>query len=197
MDNSKSEKYIEQYLRKAVKDRGGWAIKLLPFNINGLPDKLCLLPGGKIFFAETKSTGKDASKLQSKIHIILRNLGFFVYVIDSTSQVDRILKGKPWTTLDFHFIVATVCKIMNVRQSAISIKNSGDRRIIRARQLIQYFARFRTEMTLKKIGEATGGFTYTTVIHNCTNIQNLCEFDKGVKTLVNEIENELINTFKV
>jgi chromosomal replication initiator protein len=117
-------------------------------------------------------------------------------VIDSTLQVDRILNGAPWTIMDMHFIILAVCKITKVRQSDIMAKNSGDGHVIRARQLVHYFARFRTNLTLMKIGEATGGFDYSTVIYSCSNIQKLYEFDKETRLFVDKIENELINTFK-
>lgn len=82
-----SEKVVERRLISEVEDRGGWAIKLLPFQFAGLPDRLCLMPGGKVFFVELKSTGKTASPIQRIVHERLRLLGFDIYVIDHTSQL--------------------------------------------------------------------------------------------------------------
>jgi len=51
--------------------------------VAGLPDRLVLLPGRVLFFAELKSTGKKPTLLQKKTHERLRLLGFDVYVIDT------------------------------------------------------------------------------------------------------------------
>lgn len=86
-----SEKLLETKLREGVKKLGGVAIKILSIHINGLPDRLCLLPGGRLFFAEIKTTKKKPEKLQALIHRKLRKLGFEVYVIDNSEQIKEIL----------------------------------------------------------------------------------------------------------
>lgn len=87
-----SEKLIEAKLREAIKKRGGIAIKLLSQFHRGLPDRLLLLPGGKAFFVETKSTGKKPELLQRKAHQALRALGFDVFVIDTTAKVTDLMQ---------------------------------------------------------------------------------------------------------
>jgi hypothetical protein len=87
-----SEKIIEKLLVDTVEEHKGWAIKMVCTFISGLPDRLVLLPGGIIFFAELKSTGKKASDIQLERHTRLRRLGFTVYVIDSTEQVKTVLE---------------------------------------------------------------------------------------------------------
>ena len=82
-----SEKTLERNLVAKVKDLKGWAIKLLPFQVAGLPDRLVLMPEGKVYFVEVKSTGKKATKLQLVIHKRLESLGFTVYVIDTTEKL--------------------------------------------------------------------------------------------------------------
>jgi hypothetical protein len=86
-----SEKVIEKRLNAEVKSLGGWSLKLLCQFVTGLPDRLVLLPGGVIFFAEIKSTGKKPTKIQELVHERLRRLGFTVYVIDSLEQLNQIL----------------------------------------------------------------------------------------------------------
>ena len=88
---TESEKDIEARLRKAVEERGGMAIKLLSQLHRGLPDRMVLMPGGHAWFVETKSTGKRPTKLQAAVHKILRELGFEVWVIDSTFGLDSLL----------------------------------------------------------------------------------------------------------
>ena len=87
------EKVIEQYFVAEVKKLGGIALKLNSTSMNGLPDRLILLPNGVLFFAELKSTGKKARPLQRFIHQKLQSLGFIVYVIDSMAQVKKMSKN--------------------------------------------------------------------------------------------------------
>lgn len=89
--HNESEKTLELRLRKEVEARGGMALKLLSQLHRGLPDRLILMPGGKAFFAELKSTGKKPTKLQQRAHEQLAALGFQVFVIDSTSSLTRAL----------------------------------------------------------------------------------------------------------
>ncbi len=49
----------------------------------GVPDRLVLLPKGKIYFVELKAPGKKLRPLQLKRKEQLESLGFKVYVIDS------------------------------------------------------------------------------------------------------------------
>ena len=86
-----SEKKTESYLVEQVNKRGGMCIKLLPFLLAGLPDRLVLL---KKFmcFVETKSEGQKPRKIQLCMHNKIRALGFDVYVIDKKEQVDNLMK---------------------------------------------------------------------------------------------------------
>lgn len=85
------EKTIEQHLVKAVKNSGGIAPKLVSPGFDGMPDRLVLLPGGKIGFVEVKAPGKEPRPLQVARHELLRRLGFKVYVLDATEQIGGIL----------------------------------------------------------------------------------------------------------
>ena len=58
------EKTIEQHLVKAVKNS---APKLVSPGFDGMPDRLVLLPGGKIGFVEVKVPGKEPRPLQVSI----------------------------------------------------------------------------------------------------------------------------------
>ena len=85
------EKTIEQHLVKAVKNSGGIAPKLVSPGFDGMPDRLVLLPGGKIGFVEVKAPGKEPKPLQVARHGLLRRLGFKVYVLDDPEQIGGIL----------------------------------------------------------------------------------------------------------
>ncbi len=82
------EKQIEQKLVQAVKLAGGIAPKI---GFSGLPDRLVLLPGGKIAFVEVKAPGMKPSLLQLHRHIMLQRLGFKVFVLDNAEQIGVIL----------------------------------------------------------------------------------------------------------
>ena len=85
------EKIIEQHLVKAVKNSGGIAPKLVCPGFDGMPDRLVLLPGGKIGFVEVKAPGKEPRPLQVARHGLRRRLGFTVYVLDAPEQIGGIL----------------------------------------------------------------------------------------------------------
>lgn len=85
------EKIIEQHLVKAVKNSGGIAPKLVSPGFDGMPDRLVLLPGGKIGFVEVKAPRKEPRPLQVARHGLLRRLGFKVFVLDDPEQIGGIL----------------------------------------------------------------------------------------------------------
>jgi len=87
-----SEKNLERKLVAEVKALKGWAIKLLPFQVTGLPDRLCLLPEGKAYFVEMKSEGEKPTPIQRVIHKRLEALGFKVWVIDTSEKINNFIK---------------------------------------------------------------------------------------------------------
>ena len=86
------EKDIEKKLVQAMKNMGGIAPKLVSPGFDGMPDRLLLLPGGRIAFAELKAPGKAPRPLQEVRIRQLRGLGFRVYVIDNTEQIGGVLR---------------------------------------------------------------------------------------------------------
>ena len=86
-----SEKVIEKELSRRVEKLGGWSLKMLSVHVSGLPDRLCLFPGGAVFFAELKSTGETPTKIQLFQHRKLRSLGFRVEVLDSSKDIKSVL----------------------------------------------------------------------------------------------------------
>ena len=86
-----TEKYIEQILVKAVKERGGIAPKFVSPGLDGMPDRIVLLPMGRIAFVELKAPGKKMRPLQVKRKTQLEALGFLVYCIDSEEQIGGVL----------------------------------------------------------------------------------------------------------
>lgn len=86
------EKTIEQKLVSAVKLTGGIAPKFTSPGLDGMPDRLLLLPHGRLAFAEIKATGRKPRPLQEARHGMLRRLDFQVYVIDSAERIPQIIR---------------------------------------------------------------------------------------------------------
>jgi Holliday junction resolvase len=85
------EKTIERQLVKEVKKMGGRAVKFVSPGCDGMPDRLVLLPKGRIAFVEVKAPGKKPRALQIARHEMLRDLGFCVYVLDSIEGIGDML----------------------------------------------------------------------------------------------------------
>ena len=85
------EKIIEKKLVKTVKEAGGIAPKLICPGFDGMPDRIVLLPGGRMGFVEVKAPGKVPRPLQEARHRMLRRLGFQVYLLDAVDQIGGIL----------------------------------------------------------------------------------------------------------
>ena len=86
------EKQIEQKLVQTVKAQGGICPKLVSPGFDGMPDRMALLPGGRIGFVEVKAPGQKPRPLQTRRHGQLTALGFKVYVLDSTEQIPGIIR---------------------------------------------------------------------------------------------------------
>lgn len=85
------ESEIEAALKKAAKKRNGVAFKFVSPGLSGVPDRLVLLPIGKIGFIELKAPGKKLRKLQEKRKRQLEALGFLVFCLDSKEEVEVVL----------------------------------------------------------------------------------------------------------
>ena len=85
------EKTIEKKLVIAIKDMGGIAPKFMSPGFDGMPDRIVLLPGGRMGFIEVKAPGKVPRPLQEARHRMLRRLGFQVYLLDAVDQIGGIL----------------------------------------------------------------------------------------------------------
>jgi hypothetical protein len=85
------EKEIEKKLALEAKKRGGLAVKFVSPGFDGMPDRILLMPEGKMAFVEVKAQGKRPRPLQMARHKLLRDLGFSVFILDDKSQIGGIL----------------------------------------------------------------------------------------------------------
>ncbi len=86
------ERDIENYLRDEVASLGGVALKFTSPGYVGVPDRMVLLPGGKVFFVELKAPHGRLTERQIRTHAKFRELGFTVAVCYSCADVDALLK---------------------------------------------------------------------------------------------------------
>ncbi|NCC80447.1 MAG: VRR-NUC domain-containing protein, partial [Clostridia bacterium] len=59
--------------------------------INGVPDRLVLLPGGRAGFVEVKAPGKKMRPNQIKRKGELEGLGFLVYCLDDPKRIGGVV----------------------------------------------------------------------------------------------------------
>ena len=74
------EAALEQRCCKYAKKVGCWALKLWP-TVTGLPDRLVLMPGGRVWFVEFKAPQGRISKRQVVVMSLLLDMGFRVTVV--------------------------------------------------------------------------------------------------------------------
>ncbi len=85
------EKEVEKKFVKAVKSEGGVCWKFTSPETAGVPDRIVLMPEGRIAFVEVKAPGEKPRKLQLSRHRLLRRLGFKVYVLDALEDIEKII----------------------------------------------------------------------------------------------------------
>ena len=85
------EKTVEEKLVKTVKSMGGICPKWVAPGFDGMPDRIVLLPDGRMAFVEVKAPGERPRPLQVSRHELLRSLGYRVYVLDSPEQIGGMI----------------------------------------------------------------------------------------------------------
>lgn len=85
------EKVIEQKLVAEVKKAGGICPKWVAPGFDGVPDRIVLMPGGRLAFVEVKAPGEKPRLLQRTRHELLRRLGFKVFVLDNVEKIGGMI----------------------------------------------------------------------------------------------------------
>jgi hypothetical protein len=85
------ESRIEKRLKKEIEKIGGKALKFVSPGVSGIPDRIVLLPQGRIVFVELKAPGEKLRALQEYRAKELKALGFRVEMIDTAEKVGRFV----------------------------------------------------------------------------------------------------------
>lgn len=76
------EKKIEDKVVAYAKTRGMLVYKFASPNRVSVPDRMFIIPGGRVFFIEFKAPGKKPTPKQAREHQLLRQQGSTVYLVD-------------------------------------------------------------------------------------------------------------------
>lgn len=93
------ESKIEKRLKDAIKRIGGMAFKFVSPGNTGVPDRLVLLPGGRIVFIELKASKGKLSELQKVRRKQIRDLGFRVECLNSIEKIDKFIEEVKYETV--------------------------------------------------------------------------------------------------
>ena len=85
------ERDVEKALVSAAKKAGGIAPKFTSPGTAGMPDRLVILPEGKVCFVELKAPGQKPRPIQTRQMDRLTQLGCMVRTIDHPNQIQELI----------------------------------------------------------------------------------------------------------
>ena len=88
-----TEKEIEAYFVKRVKQMGGYAYKFRSVTQRGVADRIACMPNGQAWFVELKKPGGKLSPLQKLFADDMKMLGQHYCCLWSKEDVDQWLKN--------------------------------------------------------------------------------------------------------
>ena len=87
------ERDVERRLKKRVEAMGCRCLKFESPGYTGVPDRIILVPGGLIAFAELKAPGRKERPRQVWVQQELRKMGFKVFsTVDSTEKIEGVAR---------------------------------------------------------------------------------------------------------
>ena len=89
---SHSESQLERKLFEQIKKMGGMALKFISPGRAGVPDRIILMPGGKIYFVEMKSPRGEVNPIQEYVFEKFKNLGFEVNILNSDEKIKNFIQ---------------------------------------------------------------------------------------------------------
>lgn len=85
------ESKIEKKLVSLVRKSGGECLKFVSPGMAGVPDRIVMMPKGRLYFVELKAPGEEPRALQMAVHDRFKRLGFPVTVIDSMEGAEAFV----------------------------------------------------------------------------------------------------------
>lgn len=85
------EAMLEALLFRSVQAMGGMALKLAP-TVKGMPDRLVILPMGRMYLIELKADGGKVSPIQHHWHLRAKSMGVEVTVLTGTEEIQEWLR---------------------------------------------------------------------------------------------------------
>ena len=82
------ETTVEKRLKKLVEGAGGRCVKVMPV-VAGTPDRLVMLPVGRMYWIETKAPDGRLRPVQRVWHARALAMGIVVTVLSSTEAVNK------------------------------------------------------------------------------------------------------------
>ena len=86
------EKQLEKYLRLRIEERGGVCLKFVSPGQDGVPDRVVVMPGGRVYFVELKTQAGKLSRIQKYQLQRLCNLHQICSVIYGKGGVKAFLR---------------------------------------------------------------------------------------------------------
>lgn len=87
------ESVIEGKLRKKVVDMGGRFFKWVSPGSDGVPDRIAILPGGRIYFVELKTDKGRLTDIQKYQQEVLRRLGCNVTTVYGETGIENFVES--------------------------------------------------------------------------------------------------------
>lgn len=88
-----AERDLERRLRDQLRRAGCLPLKFESPGYTGVPDRIVLIPGGRIVFVEMKAPGEKERPRQLYVQGLLRRLGFVVFsAVDSREKIDDVVR---------------------------------------------------------------------------------------------------------
>ena len=86
------ERELEAKFCRRLRQAGAMPLKFVSPGKMGVPDRIVLAPGGRVFFVELKRPGGKARPIQRRVMEEMGSLGFMVHVIDSLQGVEAFAR---------------------------------------------------------------------------------------------------------
>lgn len=86
------ESAVERRLTEMLRKRGALCLKFVSPGNPGVPDRVVLLPGGRVIFAELKAQDGRTGALQERQIARMRGLGADVRVLKGVEQVQGFVE---------------------------------------------------------------------------------------------------------